>query len=113
MLHAIFPGIARVPNPFPATVSITGGRLIGYSIGWIICVMFCFIRPQKLMGLIMAKSGIMLICLFTFFGWTISKSHGIGPVIHQGATIPAGKSHAWVQDLLYFSVLYSFLWSPT
>ena len=69
MLHAIFPGIAHVGNPFPSTVTMTGGRLIGYSLGWLVCVGFCLIRPQKLSGLIMAKSGIMMICLFTFFGW--------------------------------------------
>ena len=69
MLHAIFPSIARVPNPFPSDVTMTGGRLIGYSLGWLICLSFCFIRPQKLSALILAKSGIMIICLITFFAW--------------------------------------------
>ncbi|CAK7227148.1 hypothetical protein SBRCBS47491_006471 [Sporothrix bragantina] len=96
MLHAIFPSIAHVPNPFPSTVTMTGGRLIGYALGWLVCIAFTFIRPQKLSGLIMAKSGIMMICLFTFFGWTIAKAHGIGPIIHAPAKIPAGSSHAWV-----------------
>ena len=96
MLHAIFPSIARVPNPFSADVTMTGGRLIGYSVAWLVTLACAFIRPQKLSGLIIAKSGLMIICLIIFFAWSLSKAHGIGPVIHQGADIPKGESHAWV-----------------
>jgi NCS1 family nucleobase:cation symporter-1 len=69
MLHAIFPSIANVPNPFPKDVTMTGGRLIGFALAWVVVIGCAFIRPQKLSGLIMFKSGIMMICLIIFFAW--------------------------------------------
>lgn len=69
MLHAIFPSISHIPNPFPGDVTMTSGRLIGFVLAWI-CVVGCaFIRPQRLSGLIMFKAGIMMICLIIFFAW--------------------------------------------
>jgi hypothetical protein len=35
MLHAIFPSIAHVHNPFSSQVTMTGGRLIGFAVGWV------------------------------------------------------------------------------
>lgn len=96
MLHAIFPSIAHVHNPFSKDVTMTGGRLIAYSVGWVLCLGCAFIKPQRLSFLIYFKSVIMMICLITFFGWSLGKANGIGPIIHAGATIPKGKSHAWV-----------------
>ncbi|KAF2793927.1 NCS1 nucleoside transporter family [Melanomma pulvis-pyrius CBS 109.77] len=96
MLHAIFPSIAHIPNVFPKDVTMHTGRLIGFILAWI-CVIGCaYIRPQKLSGLIIIKSGIMMVCLIIFFAWSLVKANGIGPIIHQGASIPKGKSHAWV-----------------
>jgi NCS1 family nucleobase:cation symporter-1 len=69
MLHAIFPSIAHIPNVFPSDVTMHTGRLIGFILAWI-CVIGCaYIRPQKLGGLIVFKSGIMMICLIIFFAW--------------------------------------------
>lgn len=69
MLHAIFPTIANVPNPFPSDVTMTGGRLIGYTIGWLLTLFCAFFQVHKFRNLIIAKSGIMIVCLLAFFIW--------------------------------------------
>ena len=69
MLHAIFPSIAHVHNPFSSDVSMTGGKLIGFTLGWVIVVSLVFIKPSKMSGIIITKSVLMVICLVAFFGW--------------------------------------------
>ncbi|CAM1501695.1 Fc.00g036790.m01.CDS01 [Cosmosporella sp. VM-42] len=96
MLHAIFPSIAHVPNPFRKDVTMTGGRLIGYVVGWFLTLFCAMFQVHKFRNLIMVKSVLMLGCLFAFFIWTIVEAKGVGPVIHQGAKIPAGQSHTWI-----------------
>ncbi|KAL6416165.1 putative uracil permease protein [Ilyonectria robusta] len=96
MLHAIFPSIAHVPNPFPADVTMTGGRMIGYVIGWLLTLFCAMFQMHKFRKLIMVKSVLMLGCLLAFFIWAIVEAKGVGPVIKQRAQIPAGESHAWV-----------------
>ncbi|KAF7554427.1 hypothetical protein G7Z17_g2889 [Cylindrodendrum hubeiense] len=96
MLHAIFPSIAHVPNPFSADVTMTGGRMIGFVLGWLLTLFCAMFEVHKFRKLIMVKSVLMIGCLLAFFIWAIVEAKGVGPVINQPAQIPAGESHAWV-----------------
>ncbi|KAF2493422.1 hypothetical protein BU16DRAFT_551281 [Lophium mytilinum] len=103
MLHAIFPSIAHVHNVFPADVAMTSGMLIAFGVAWIIVTAYAFIRPRNLGRLIIFKAGIMFVCLITFFGWSLSKADGIGPIIHESSAIPKGSSHAWAANMATFA----------
>jgi nucleobase:cation symporter-1, NCS1 family len=115
-------GISKVHNPFDSTVTMTGGRLIGFSIAWVI-LMFCTLIPvHKLRKVVYYKSAVMTICLFAFFGWFVSprfpsllsrliplgrslgRAGGVGPVVKQGAQIPEGKSHGWVDHSVHVNL---------
>lgn len=69
MLHAIFPSIADVPNPFPKDVTMTGGRMIGFTIAWLLTLFCAMFQVHKFRKLIMVKSVLMLGCLVAFFIW--------------------------------------------
>ncbi|KAI1609774.1 permease for cytosine/purines, uracil, thiamine, allantoin-domain-containing protein [Exophiala viscosa] len=96
MILAWTEGISKVHDPFSKEVSMTGGRLIGFSIAWLICLGCTFIPVHKFRKVIYFKSVIMSICLLAFFGWSIHRAGGVGKIVHQGAKIPKGKSHGWV-----------------
>lgn len=72
MLHAMFPSIANVHNPFSSDVTMTGGRLIGFTLGWLIVLALAFLKPAKMSGVILSKGILMMICLFIFFGWSVN-----------------------------------------
>lgn len=82
MLHAIFPSIADVPNPFSSDVTMTGGRLIGFVIGWILTLGCTFVEVHKFRSLIKVKSAIMILCLVAFFIWYVVYSQVLVQVIH-------------------------------
>lgn len=48
---------------------MTGGRLIGFSIAWVILMFLTLIPVHKFRKIIYYKSVVMTICLFAFFGW--------------------------------------------
>lgn len=100
MLHAIFPSIAKVPNPFGPDVTMTGGRLIGFVIAWILNISATYFEIHRFRKLIIVKAVIMIVCLFAFFGWAISLANGLGPIINQGSNIPEGQSKGWVEPSL-------------
>jgi nucleobase:cation symporter-1, NCS1 family len=69
MLHAIIPQMAHIPNPFPSDVTMTGGRMVGFVIGWLLTLGCAFVQVHRFRKLIMVKSVIMVSCLFAFFIW--------------------------------------------
>lgn len=115
MLHAIFPGIADIPNPFPRDTTMTGGRMIGFVICWIATLFCACFQVHKFRTLVFVKSGIMMVCLVAFFVWYVEsrapeclimqpqltpkrvvvEAKGVGPIVQQGSNIPEGTSHTW------------------
>ncbi|KAH6675872.1 permease for cytosine/purines, uracil, thiamine, allantoin-domain-containing protein [Halenospora varia] len=96
MLHAIFPGIARVHSPFSKDVTMTGGRLIGFACGWVVTLSCCWVPFHKFQKLVIAKSAVMLFFIFAFFIWVIVKAHGGGPMLKAPSTVPKGETHGWL-----------------
>ncbi|CZR68190.1 related to uracil permease [Phialocephala subalpina] len=96
MLHAIFPSIAHVHNPFSSQVTMIGGRLIGFSVGWVITLACCWIPFHKFQRLVIAKSAIMVFFIFAFFIWVLVKAHGGGAMLTASSTVPKGKTHGWL-----------------
>ncbi|KAL6248825.1 hypothetical protein RBB50_003888 [Rhinocladiella similis] len=89
-------GISKVHDPFGSDVTMTGGRLIGFAIAWVICLACTLVPVHKFRKVIYYKSIVMSICLLAFFGWSIDRAGGVGKIVRQGADIPEGRSHGWV-----------------
>jgi len=97
-LHAIFPSIAHVHDPFSSDVTMTGGRLIGFSIGWLITLSCCWVPFHKFQKLVIIKGPIMIFFIFAFFIWVIVKGKGVGATMRAPTKVPAGTSHGWVSN---------------
>jgi NCS1 family nucleobase:cation symporter-1 len=97
-------GISKVHDPFGSDVTMTGGRLIGFSIAWLICAACTLIPVHKFRQVIYYKSVVMSICLLAFFGWSMHRAGGAGKILKTGAQIPEGRSHGWVRHFEVFSL---------
>jgi NCS1 family nucleobase:cation symporter-1 len=96
MLHAIFPSIAHVHNPFSSQVTMTGGRLIGFAVGWVVTLACCWVPFHKFQKLVIAKSAVMVFFIFAFFIWLLVKAHGGGAMLTKPSTVPKGETHGWL-----------------
>ncbi|KAG7727640.1 hypothetical protein KL933_002574 [Ogataea haglerorum] len=47
MLYALTPKMAQIHNPFSSDYSITGGRLVGFAIGWVVTLLLAFVPIKK------------------------------------------------------------------
>jgi cytosine/uracil/thiamine/allantoin permease len=107
MLHAIFPSIAHVHNPFSSQVTMTGGRLIGFAVGWVVTLACCWVPFHKFQKLVIAKSAVMVFFIFAFFIWVLVKAHGGGAMLTKPSTVPKGETHGWLWDPI--AILDGFL----
>ncbi|KAH8745432.1 permease for cytosine/purines, uracil, thiamine, allantoin-domain-containing protein [Hyaloscypha finlandica] len=96
MLHAIFPSIAHVHNPFSSQVTMTGGRLIGFACGWVVTLACCWVPFHKFQKLVVVKSAAMLFFILAFFIWVLVRARGGGAMLTAPSTIPKGETHAWL-----------------
>ncbi|KAF8851244.1 hypothetical protein BDZ45DRAFT_730997 [Acephala macrosclerotiorum] len=96
MLHAIFPSIAHVHNPFSSQVTIIGGCLIGFAVGWVIALAYCWVLFHKFQRLVIAKSAVMVFFIFAFFIWVLVKAHGGGAMLTAPSTVPKGETNGWL-----------------
>ena len=96
MLHAIFPSIAHVHNPFSSQVTMTGGRLIGFACGWVVTLACCWVPFHKFQKLVIAKSAVMVFFILAFFIWVLVKAHGGGAMLTKASVVPKGETHGWL-----------------
>jgi NCS1 family nucleobase:cation symporter-1 len=95
MLHAIFPGMARIKNTMGTGSALTTGGMIGFVIFWVIMCFFLVIPVPKMRGLVYAKVFVFFICAIAMLAWTVTKAGGLGPVVHQGSTVH-GSERNWL-----------------
>ncbi len=95
MLHAIFPSIARLPNVMGAGSVLDSGGMIGFAVFWLCTCFFLVIPVPKMKVLVYAKLVVFIISAVTMLGWTVGKAGGLGPVVHQPATVH-GAEKTWL-----------------
>ncbi|KAK1564221.1 NCS1 nucleoside transporter [Colletotrichum navitas] len=95
MLHAIIPGIAKIPNMMGEGSALTSGGMIGFVIFWLVTCAFLVIPVPKMRGLVYAKLGVFIVSAVAMLAWTATKAGGLGPVMHQGGKA-TGSKRAWL-----------------
>lgn len=100
MLHAMFPGIARLKNTMGAGSALDSGGMIGFGIFWLITCVFLVIPVPKMKNLVYAKLFAFIISAFAMLGWTVGLAGGLGPVAKQGSTVH-GSEKTWLVSALY------------
>jgi nucleobase:cation symporter-1, NCS1 family len=95
MLHAIIPGIARIPNTMGEGSALTTAGMIGFVIFWLITCAFLVIPVPKMRGLVYAKLAVFAISSVAMLAWTATKTGGLGPVVRQPGTA-VGAERSWL-----------------
>ena len=119
MLHAMFPGIARLHNIMGKGSALDSGGFIGYIIFWIAVscfltipipkmrVLVCKLCPLRfIMSRIMLKLEdvklvVYLISAVAMLAWCLTLAGGAGPVIRQPSQVH-GSAKAWLMVRFVF-----------
>ncbi|KEF56084.1 uncharacterized protein A1O9_07665 [Exophiala aquamarina CBS 119918] len=95
MLHAIFPGIAKIPNKMGSGSALTSGSMIGYILFWLTTACFLFIPIPKMRILIYIKLVVYIVSAAAMLGWTLTLAGGPGPVLSQPSRVH-GSEKGWL-----------------
>lgn len=95
MLHAIFPGIAKLPNIMGEGSALDSGSFIGFIIFWLITAAFLAIPVPKMRGLVYTKLVVYIASAVAMLAWCLTLAGGIGPVASQRSTVH-GSAKTWL-----------------
>jgi nucleobase:cation symporter-1, NCS1 family len=101
MLHAIFPGIATLPNIMGKGSALDSGGFIGYVIFWIATCCFLHIPIPKMRILVYIKLVVYLISAVSMLAWCLTLAGGPGPVVRQPSQVH-GSAKAWLMVRFFF-----------
>ncbi|PIL23546.1 transporter [Ganoderma sinense ZZ0214-1] len=94
MLRAMWPSVNDIPNHLPASSGTTTKDFMCFFLFWLISLPAIWFPVHKIRHLFTVKSIVVPIAGITFFIWCIVKARGVGPVVHQPATLH-GSALGW------------------
>jgi nucleobase:cation symporter-1, NCS1 family len=101
MLHAIFPGIATLPNIMGKGSALDSGGFIGYVIFYLVICVFLTIPIPKMRVLIYIKLFVYLASAIAMLAWCLTLAGGAGPVVRQPSKVH-GSEKAWLMVRFLF-----------
>lgn len=101
LLRAMWPSVNNIPNSMPASSGTTTRDFMCFFLFWVISLPAIWMPLHKVRHFFTVKAVLVPIAGITFFIWCIIKAHGVGPIVHQPATIHGSKmSWAMVVSLM-------------
>ncbi|KAF2172817.1 hypothetical protein M409DRAFT_62500 [Zasmidium cellare ATCC 36951] len=99
MIRSIWPswdsyGPGGRNNTMPASSGTNTRDFVSFFLFWLGSLPFLWPPVQKIRHLFTVKSFIVPTAGLAFFIWAIVRANGIGPIVHQGATV-GGSTLAW------------------
>ncbi|KAI0052082.1 NCS1 nucleoside transporter family [Auriscalpium vulgare] len=94
MLRAIWPSVNNIPNHMPASSGTNTRDFMCFFLFWLISLPAIWFPIHKIRHLFTVKAIVAPTAGITFFIWCIVRAHGVGPVIHQPATVH-GSELGW------------------
>ena len=94
VLESIFPSYRRIPNHLPASAGITTMDFVSFFLFSLISIPLICIPPGKIRLFFNFKSVVVPIAAIAFFVWSVVDAKGLGPIIHQPATLK-GSAFGW------------------
>lgn len=91
-------------NPSAQLSGTTRNDFLSFFIFWLLQFPTTWVSPQKIKHLFTAKAVAMPIAALGLFGWTVGLAGGLGPVVHQKATV-SGSTLGWGFVVAVFSQL--------
>nr|VWO94499.1 Thiamine transporter [Ganoderma boninense] len=90
----MWPSVNNIPNHLPASSGTTTRDFMCFFLFWLISLPAIWFPIHKIRHLFTVKAIVVPIAGITFFIWCIVKAHGVGPIIHQPATL-SGSALGW------------------
>lgn len=94
MLRSIFGNNLETKIPNHVGMGITSFEFLSFFLFWLFSLPAIWFPPHKIRHLFTVKAYIVPVAGIAFLIWTLKKAGGIGPVVHQKATIH-GTVRAW------------------
>jgi NCS1 family nucleobase:cation symporter-1 len=93
MIEAIWPSYANIPNGIPNSGTTTKD-FVSFFIFWLCSLPAIWFPVHQIRHLFTVKSYFTPCAMIAFFAWCIHRANGIGPIVHQPATLE-GSALAW------------------
>jgi NCS1 family nucleobase:cation symporter-1 len=107
MIEAIWPSYAHLHNSLSASAGVETKDFVSFFLFWLLSLPALWFPIHKVRHLFTAKAIYSPIAAIAFFAWSISRANGIGPVVHQPATVH-GSTLAWAIVKAIMSCLGNF-----
>ncbi|PYH48400.1 nucleobase cation symporter-1 family protein [Aspergillus saccharolyticus JOP 1030-1] len=107
MIRSIWPSYANLPNGIPASAGVDTKDFLSFFLFWLLSLPALWFPVHKIRHLFTVKAVYSPIAAIAFFAWAISRANGIGPIVHQPATVH-GSVLAWAVVKSIMSCLSNF-----
>lgn len=90
MIEAIWPSYKNLHNGLSASAGVDTKGFLSFFLFWLCSLPALWFPVHKIRHLFTVKAIYSPIAAIAFFGWAISRAHGLGPIIHQPSTVQGG-----------------------
>ncbi|KAI0716451.1 permease for cytosine/purines, uracil, thiamine, allantoin-domain-containing protein [Earliella scabrosa] len=94
MLRAMWPSVNNIPNSMPESSGTNTRDFMCFFLFWLISLPAIWFPIHQIRHLFTVKAIVAPIAGITFFIWCIVKAKGVGPIIHQPASLH-GSDLSW------------------
>jgi NCS1 family nucleobase:cation symporter-1 len=83
MIYVWFPGIANMPQIFPAWVGLETGPAITFLLFWLLNMYVVYLGVDSIKKLLVFKAFFLPIAAIALLFWAINAGNGLGPILAQ------------------------------
>jgi NCS1 family nucleobase:cation symporter-1 len=83
MLVIWIPGLAHLPDVFPASFSLKTGPAITFFAFWLLNMFVIYLGIESIRKLLLFKAVFLPVAALALVFWAISAAHGLGPILSQ------------------------------
>lgn len=94
MITSIWTSFEDLPNTLPESANTNTKDFVAFFIFWLVSLPAIWFPVHQIRHLFTVKAFIVPVAGFAFFGWSVHKAGGLGPIIHQPNSIHGSKL-AW------------------
>lgn len=101
LLRSLAPQFNNLPNHLPASSGTTTKDFLCFFLFWLAMIPAAATRPENIRHLFTVKAIIVPAAYVAFFAWSIHDANGLGPIVHQPATLHgAALGWTWVSAVM-------------
>lgn len=94
MIRSIWNSFDSVPNSMAASSGTDTKNYVAFFLFWLCSLPAIWFPVHQIRHLFTVKSYVVPVAGFAFFGWTVSRAGGIGPIVKLGNTVH-GEDFSW------------------